>query len=269
VRKVRDRFSVRERTSSRSEQPTAAAPPTMDTEDPLQQTDDTHSTQTHPSLESSNNNNAESLAVVLPQQAAAAEYSTVPPTTTSQPSSSLSHPEDENSSRNDQQSKTTTTTTVVSEAPSFPPEGGPLWELAAQQARQRHHRPLWTEPLFVGMQSRAQPLSEMSTLTERQYLVTNIVNDNDDDDDDDDEDFWSTTPSKATERVHVTQLLCLGIVGILVGWLGNVVVGTSCHFASAPLLYDAPPDENNNSGATVHYGLYKYSTIDASLNGYG
>ena len=67
----------------------------------------------------------------------------------------------------------------------------------------------------------------------------------------------------AHKRVKVAQLLIIGIIGILVGWLGNSVVGTSCHFASVSVQVGEYGD-----WFSLHFGLYKYSTVDSSLNGY-
>ncbi|GAX16443.1 hypothetical protein FisN_19Lh021 [Fistulifera solaris] len=59
----------------------------------------------------------------------------------------------------------------------------------------------------------------------------------------------------------VAQLLILGMVGILVGWLGNAVVGTSCYFASVNVTVQQKEKE-------MHFGLYKYSSADNGSNGY-
>jgi hypothetical protein len=59
----------------------------------------------------------------------------------------------------------------------------------------------------------------------------------------------------------VAQLLILGMVGILVGWLGNAVVGTSCYFASVDVTVQQKEKQ-------MHFGLYKYSSVDNGSNGY-
>lgn len=66
----------------------------------------------------------------------------------------------------------------------------------------------------------------------------------------------------AKKRVRVVQLLIVGLVSLLFGWLGNFFVTSSCHFASASVSvgqYSEP--------FSIHYGLWKYSPVDSALSG--
>jgi hypothetical protein len=67
----------------------------------------------------------------------------------------------------------------------------------------------------------------------------------------------------AHKRVRVVQLLIIGLVGLLLGWLGNFFVGSSCHFASV----DVKVGQYSNS-FPLHFGLWKYSPADSALAGY-
>jgi hypothetical protein len=67
----------------------------------------------------------------------------------------------------------------------------------------------------------------------------------------------------ANKRVRVVQLLMIGLVGILFGWLGNFFVSSSCHFASI----DVDVGENKDKFA-LHFGLWSYSPVDSALNGF-
>jgi len=71
----------------------------------------------------------------------------------------------------------------------------------------------------------------------------------------------STKP--AHKRVRVVQLLIIGLVGLLVGWLGNFFVGSSCHFASVQVTVG-----QYNDIFDLHFGLWKYSPPDSALSGY-
>lgn len=67
----------------------------------------------------------------------------------------------------------------------------------------------------------------------------------------------------ANKRVRVVQLLIIGLVATLLGWLGNFFVGTSCNFASV----DVEVGENAQV-FRLHFGLWKYSPADSAFNGY-
>lgn len=63
--------------------------------------------------------------------------------------------------------------------------------------------------------------------------------------------------------MRVVQLLIIGLVGLLFGWLGNFFVGTSCHFASVQV-----PVGQYNDMFDLHFGLWKYSPADSVVSGY-
>jgi hypothetical protein len=65
------------------------------------------------------------------------------------------------------------------------------------------------------------------------------------------------------KRVRVVQLLIIGLVATLLGWLGNFFVGTSCNFASVDVAVG-----QNSQVFTLHFGLWKYSPADSAFNGY-
>jgi len=67
----------------------------------------------------------------------------------------------------------------------------------------------------------------------------------------------------AQKRVRVAQLLIIGLMGLLLGWLGNFLVGTSCHFGSSRVQVGA-----NGNQLTLHFGLWKYSPVDSAVSGY-
>lgn len=67
----------------------------------------------------------------------------------------------------------------------------------------------------------------------------------------------------AHKRVRVVQLLIIGVVGILIAWLGNFFVSSSCYFASVPVAVGQYGDV-----FPLHYGLWNYSPADSALNGY-
>lgn len=67
----------------------------------------------------------------------------------------------------------------------------------------------------------------------------------------------------ARKRVRVVQLLVIGLVGLMLGWLGNFFVGTSCYFGSSEVQVGA-----NGDILSLHFGLWKYSPVDAAVTGY-
>jgi hypothetical protein len=67
----------------------------------------------------------------------------------------------------------------------------------------------------------------------------------------------------ARKRVRVVQLLIVGLVALLVGFLGNLWVQSSCHFVSASVKVG-----ENEQVFDLHYGLWKYTPIDSAFQGY-
>jgi hypothetical protein len=68
----------------------------------------------------------------------------------------------------------------------------------------------------------------------------------------------------ARKRVRVAQLLIIGWCGILLGWLGNFFVASSCYFVSVDITVGG----NSDNIFELHYGLWNYSPVDSALNGY-
>ena len=67
----------------------------------------------------------------------------------------------------------------------------------------------------------------------------------------------------AHKRVRVVQLLIIGLMGLLLGWLGNFFVSSSCYFASVPVQVG-----QNGDTFPLHFGLWNYSPADSALNGF-
>jgi len=67
----------------------------------------------------------------------------------------------------------------------------------------------------------------------------------------------------AHKRVRVVQLLIIGLVGVLLGWLGNFFVSSSCYFASVPVQVG-----QNGDVFALRFGLWNYSPVDSALNGF-
>ena len=143
--------------------------------------------------------------------------------------------------------------------------GGRLWKLAGEEVQQeqvnpanQNHNNKWAETFKARTRSCAEPNA----------IASNSTTANTD---------LRATPPPPTDVVAVmvpndqlvypdrdvlpvAQLLILGMVGILVGWLGNAVVGTSCYFASVDVTV-------GQKEMALHFGLYKYSTGESGLNG--
>lgn len=77
-----------------------------------------------------------------------------------------------------------------------------------------------------------------------------------------DEEFILNT-AVARKRVRVVQLLMVGLVSLLVAFLGSFWVQSSCHFVSASVEVG-----QNAQVFDLHYGLWKYSPIDSAFQGY-
>lgn len=168
--------------------------------------------------------------------------------------------------------------------------GGRLWKLAGEEAQHQQQQEQqvgrtnsnqiinsnsnnnkWAETFKARTRSCAEPNATTSTTntTATTTTTTTAMNAN--------PDITSTMNLPPPDVVAVTvptdqlvfpnrdvlpvaQLLILGMVGILVGWLGNTVVGTSCHFASIDVSV-------GQKEIALHFGLYKYSTVESGLNG--
>ena len=78
----------------------------------------------------------------------------------------------------------------------------------------------------------------------------------------DDEKFIVST-ALVRKRVRVVQLLLVGLLALLVSFLGTVWIQSSCHFVSASV-------EVGEEGQLfhLHYGVWKYSPIDSAFQGY-
>lgn len=66
----------------------------------------------------------------------------------------------------------------------------------------------------------------------------------------------------AKKRVRVAQLLIVGLLSLFFGWLGNFFVTSSCYFASSAVMVG-----QSGEPFVVHYGLWKYSTVDSVVSG--
>lgn len=83
----------------------------------------------------------------------------------------------------------------------------------------------------------------------------------------DDERLYLKNSGTAQKRIHAVQLLFIGLMGLLLGWLGNFFVGTSCHFVNVPI--QAGGGNNGQQGNfALHFGLWKYSPADSAMSGY-
>ena len=81
-------------------------------------------------------------------------------------------------------------------------------------------------------------------------------------DSDDEERAYIKSSARAQKRVKAVQLLVVGLLGLILGWLGNFFVGTSCHFVNVPL------QAGQSGNFDLHFGLWKYSPADSAMSGY-
>ena len=77
-----------------------------------------------------------------------------------------------------------------------------------------------------------------------------------------DETFILST-ALARKRVRVVQLLVVGLVGLLIGFLGGLYIQSSCHFYSGAVEVG-----QNAQVFSLHYGLWKYTPMDSVFQGY-
>ena len=69
--------------------------------------------------------------------------------------------------------------------------------------------------------------------------------------------------SLARKRVRVVQLLGIGLLVFLISFLGGFWVQSSCHFVSAIFSVG-----ENDESFRLRFGLWKYSPVDSSFQGY-
>jgi hypothetical protein len=77
------------------------------------------------------------------------------------------------------------------------------------------------------------------------------------------DDTFILNTALARKRVRVVQLLLVGLVGLLVAFLGGIYVQSSCHFVSAQVEVG-----QNAKVFSLHYGLWKYTPMDSVFQGY-
>lgn len=133
---------------------------------------------------------------------------------------------------------------VWSETPERPHSRGPgarLAETFMERMRSRADPDALVAPPAIS----PQPSSERIARLDRQ-----------------DEAFIMNT-GLARKRVRVVQLLIIGLMSLLLGWLGNFFVGTSCHFTSVQVAVG-----QNGDLFDLHFGLWKYSPPDSAMAGY-
>ncbi|GKY99960.1 hypothetical protein MPSEU_000949600 [Mayamaea pseudoterrestris] len=155
---------------------------------------------------------------------------------------------------------------------------------------QRKHPPFLGESLFERLQSRAQPDAILANVRQSSDQSTSQSSSSHRDDhfnkntakhaaphapavgatadgslkslnhqlDSDDCALLSRT-ALAQKRVKVLQLLIIGWVGLVFGWLATFFSGTLCHFATAHY--------KNNYQLELHFGLWKYTPVDAVVMG--
>ena len=79
----------------------------------------------------------------------------------------------------------------------------------------------------------------------------------------DEERTYLKSSATAQKRVKTIQLLVVGLLGLILGWLGNFFVNTSCHFVNVPVRAG-----QNQGTFALHFGLWKYSPADSAMSGY-
>lgn len=156
-----------------------------------------------------------------------------------------------------------------------PATGGRLWRLAGEIAKQQQLQQqkqqkelnrkaqMWTQTLLVEqMRSRADvdallppPTPPRPDHSDQMEMLARLS--------EQDEELLLHTGLFANKRVRVVQLLMIGLVGILFGWLGNFFVSSSCHFASINVAVGENADR-----FSLHFGLWNYSPVDSALNGF-
>jgi hypothetical protein len=173
--------------------------------------------------------------------------------------------------------------------------GGPLWRLAGEMAQQRHPLLPKNNPasqfFAQSYSSRAEvdavPDSSSSSSTEQQqqqqqqqhnisiymdhfhhhsHHSSCILHHHLDVTDSSEAEALLIDGTVARKRVRVAQLLIISWCGILLGWLGNFFVASSCYFVSVDFTVGGGNSDSNVF--ELHYGLWNYSPVDSALNGY-
>jgi hypothetical protein len=156
---------------------------------------------------------------------------------------------------------------VISQSETEDSQGGRLWEKASQETEQsKNNRSLspeasrFAESLMARTRSRAEPdaiLSVSTSATERDSEKPNMIRIEKQDE------HYIFNTTLARKRVHVVQLLAVGLLALLVAFLGSFWVQSSCHFVSASVEVG-----ENDQVFELHYGLWKYTPIDSAFRGY-
>jgi hypothetical protein len=133
------------------------------------------------------------------------------------------------------------------------------------------HQPFFGESLFERLQSRAQPEAVLPLPNMQQYeqgfdpkkndkapnsaslAITKTHHTQQHHRMDSDDCSLVSRSTLAQKRVHVLQLLLLGWLGLLLGWLPTFLSGSMCHFATVVSM-----------NMETNYGLWKFSPVTAS-----
>jgi hypothetical protein len=143
------------------------------------------------------------------------------------------------------------------------PEGGRLWQRALREASitQKHSnktsRSRFAESIMERTRSRADPNALTSNSTGALSHMVSLG---------DHESSYILSSALAKKRVRVVQLLLIGLIGLLLGLLGNFFVSTSCHFATVNI--GVGQHSGGDGTFEFHFGLWKYSPIDSVFQGY-
>ena len=141
--------------------------------------------------------------------------------------------------------------------------------MSPKSLQQRKQNPFLGESIYERLQSRAQPdaVLEERAPTDQEALdttkatistETSLYSQHHHQLDSDDCALLSRT-ALAQKRVKVLQLLILGWLGLLFGWLATFFSGTLCSFATASY--------NNNHQLQLQFGLWKYTPVDSVVMG--
>jgi hypothetical protein len=142
-------------------------------------------------------------------------------------------------------------------------EGGRLWQAALVEASitQKHSnkasRSRFAESIMERTRSRADPNALTPNST---GIISHMVSLGDH------ESSYILSSALAKKRVRVVQLLLIGLIGLLLGLLGNFFVSTSCHFATVHI--GVGQHAGGDGTFEFHFGLWKYSPIDSVFQGY-